>query len=97
MYVSFVQDIYQQIHIGGSMKEIIRSLDSLSTKIETAKKTVNQLEGRKEELIKRLQKEFEVNTIEEAKNLLQEFKEYEQDLTKMIEKNYKELQEAYKW
>lgn len=79
------------------MNEIVKKLDNLGTKIESAKKTINQLEGRKEELLNRLKKEFEVSDIEEAKKLLEEFKEYEKELSALIEKEFNKLQEDVKW
>lgn len=72
-------------------------LFKLGKEIESAKKMVNQLEGRREEIMSRLKKEYDCESIDDATKLL---KTMEADAAKIeikIQKSFDELKESFSW
>lgn len=70
------------------MKEIIKLLQDLTEEIEDAKKEKATIDGRQSEILKQLQESFDVETIEDAEDLLDE-------LTKDMEKLDKKIQNKF--
>lgn len=83
------------------MKEIINLIQELTEEIEEAKREKATIAGRQSEILKQLQESFDIETIEDAENVLKELTEDMKKLnnkiqnkflalTNMIEKNQKE-------
>lgn len=68
----------------------IKQLEQLKTKVQEMEVEYNRAQGRLEETEKRMKDEFEVGSIEEAKQLLQELQKKEEkaeaDFEKALEK-----------
>jgi predicted transposase YdaD len=86
---------------GFAMKEIINLIQELTEEIEEAKREKATIAGRQSEILKQLQESFDIETIEDAENVLKELTEDMKKLnnkiqnkflalTNMIEKNQKE-------
>ena len=79
------------------MKDIQKDLEQLKDNIDNAKNNLAKLEGREIELLKQLKKDYQINSIEDAKK---EFTRLDKDYLKRvdaIEKDYKKLKEDYDW
>jgi len=79
------------------MKDIQKDLKQLKDNIDNAKNNLAKLEGREIELLKQLKKDYQINSIEDAKK---EFTRLDKDYLKrvdVIEKDYKKLKEDYDW
>jgi predicted nucleic acid-binding Zn-ribbon protein len=79
------------------MKEVIDELSKLGKEIETAKSNVSQLEGRKVEIVKRLQEEFNISTIEETEKLLASETKNLKKLEEQITTDFEKLKENFSW
>lgn len=79
------------------MNEIITELNKLKSGIDEAKKQVSNLEGRKEEALKRLKDEFHLNTVELAEKWLAKTGESLQKQEKEIKVRFERLKEQYEW
>jgi len=77
--------------------DIIKDLNELQKQIVEGKRKVAQLEGRKEEQLKRLKVEFDVSTIAEAQKLLVKKETLHGGMKKMILEKYKTLKEQFEW
>ena len=64
----------------------IKEIQDIKAQIEQRKQYIERVKGRKEQLLKTLEKEFGCANIEEAKNLLSQMKEEGQELKNKIEK-----------
>jgi flagellar biosynthesis chaperone FliJ len=76
---------------------MIEDLSKLGKEIETAKKSVDQLEGRRTEVLERLKTEFDVKSVDEAEVVLDQL---DKDILKMdetINKEFAELKEKFTW
>lgn len=80
-----------------STEEIKNKLQSLERQINEAKTTVANLEGREEELLKRLKEEFKVKSLPEAVKLLSKLEEEIATKEKTIKDKFAELQAQYEW
>lgn len=69
----------------------------LGKEIETAKKQVATLEGRKEEILDRLEKDFDCVTIEEAEDLLATLNKELATAEENIQKDFVALKEKFSW
>ena len=78
------------------MDKIIQNLEKLQSQIEESKMKKAQLEGRKEEQVKRLE-ELGIKDIKEAKNKLNEIQKELDGLDKSIKEKYHKLEEEYEW
>lgn len=78
------------------MDNIIANLEKLQSQINESKMKKAQLEGRKEEQLKRLG-ELGIKTIKEAKSKLNEMQNELDKLNKSIEEKYHKLEELYEW
>lgn len=79
------------------MQEIIKELTNLKDQIELTKKNVSVLEGRKQETLNQLQKEFGLKTIEEAEKKSTSLEKELNTISKEIEKEFAQLKEDYEW
>ncbi len=73
------------------MKDIIKELEILSKKIEEAKHKKSSCEGRQLEILKQLKTKYDVETIEEAESLLEDYQQKMEDLEKEIKVKFDEL------
>jgi predicted metal-dependent hydrolase len=73
------------------MKDIIKELETLSKKIEEAKHKKSSCEGRQLEILKQLKNKYDVETIEEAESLLEEYQQKMDVLEKEIKVKFDEL------
>lgn len=79
------------------MATILEELTALGKEIESTKKDIAVLQGRKAEVMDRLKKEFNSETIEEANKLINDL---EAQLTKIeatIETKFAEMKAKYQW
>jgi len=79
------------------MDEIAKSLGELKKQIEESKRKVAQLEGRKEEQLKRLKTDFDVSTIGEAQKLLDKKGILRDKMKKTITEKYESLKKQFEW
>ena len=79
------------------MEEITKDLNSLKDEIDLSKRKLSQLEGRKEELIKRLKSEFDLSTLVEAHKKIDKDSNQLDKLKTEIEKKYNELKDRFEW
>jgi chromosome segregation ATPase len=76
---------------------IQEELARLGKEIEKAKTNISQLEGRKEEITKRMMGEFGVMTIVEAEAKLKEMEIETGSLDEKITKDFAALKEQFQW
>lgn len=76
---------------------INEELAFLGKEIETAKKTIAGLEGRKSEIMERLQKEFGIDCIADANKELLRLNETITIKKSSIEKDFESLKKQYAW
>jgi len=79
------------------MEEIIKSLTSLDSQIEDAKRSIAIKEGRLEETMKQLVNEFGLLSVEEAEGVEQSEKVELGTMEKDIRQRFSELKEGYDW
>lgn len=79
------------------MDKIVEDLNKLAKSIEAAKKQKASLEGRQEELLNQLKGKFNINSIEEAEELLAVYEEQTKGLEKEITTKFNELKKNYNW
>lgn len=79
------------------MQKIAEDIDKLGEEIETAKRNLSQLEGRKEEVVKQIKTEFGITTVEELDTLkIKESQELE-TLKTSIREVYNNLKKEFQW
>ena len=78
------------------MNNIVASLEQLQKQIEESKNKKAQLEGRKEEQLKRLE-ELVISSVKEGKKKLIELEKDINELDRIIIEKYKLLEEKYEW
>jgi len=76
---------------------IADELTKLGKQIESAKASVNQLEGRREEILERLKKEFQVDGLAEAKELLADMEADIKKLDGKINTDFEDLKDNFTW
>ena len=64
----------------------IKEIQDIKTQIEQRKQSIERAKGRKEQLLKSLQNDFNCNSLEEAKEVLQQLKNEGQEIKNKIEK-----------
>lgn len=79
------------------MEKIKESLNTLSSEIEDAKKRMAQLEGREEEILKRLKTEFNINSPKEGIEALATMSLEMEKEEKLIRTEYQKLKDEYEW
>ena len=79
------------------MEEIIKDLNILKDEIAKSKSKTSQLEGRKEELMKRLKSEFGLVSLPETQKKIGEDSNRLEKLRLEIEKKYNELNKQFVW
>ena len=79
------------------MEAIIKDLNSLKDDIESSKRKLSQLEGRKEEMMKRLKADFGLSSLSEAQKKIDKDDSQLSKLKAEIEKKYNELKENFEW
>jgi len=77
--------------------DIIKDLNELQKQIAEGKRKVAQLEGRKEEQLKRLKVEFDVSTIAEAQKLLVKKETLRDKMKNTIIEKYESLKKQFEW
>ena len=70
------------------MQEIIYNLNKMKEKIDEAKDNIARQEGRLQEMIERLQTEFDCKTLEHAEKLLEKLKQEYAEKTESITTNF---------
>ena len=78
-------------------KAIQEDLLKLKDGIDLAKTNLAKLDGRESEILTQLKKNHGLSSIEEANNKLKELNGKIETEEIAIEKDYKELKEAYQW
>lgn len=76
---------------------IADELTKLGKEIELAKASVNQFEGRRNEILERLKKEFQVDGLAEAKELLADMEDDIKKLDAKINADFEDLKENFSW
>jgi hypothetical protein len=79
------------------MEQILKELTNLQQTIADNKTTAAQLEGRKEETLNQLKKEFQVKTIAEAEKKEVSLLSEQNKIEKLIRDDFAELKEKYDW
>ncbi len=79
------------------MDKILKELTDLQETIAQTKKSVAQLEGRRDEILNQLKKEFKVASIAEAEKKLATLKKESTELENTIQKDFKKLKDEYEW
>jgi predicted nucleic acid-binding Zn-ribbon protein len=80
-----------------SVEFISKEIDRLASILETAKKNKATLEGRLEESMDRLKKEFGFDSLEDAQSALSELEEQIENMSVDINQKFQKLQEKYEW
>ena len=80
-----------------SVDKVVRELEKLKDSIADCKETLALYKGRKQELESRLEKEFEVKSLDEAEKKLKSLRERITKLEKEIEREFEDLKERYEW
>lgn len=73
------------------MSDIKEKLTQYKRKFEIAKTDLAKLEGREEELQKKLRTEFDCKTLKDAEKLLVQYEEESAELEEELEKGIREL------
>lgn len=76
---------------------IAEELTKLGKEIQSAKNSVAQLEGRKAEVMDRIKKDFDCNSVEDAEKLLDEMTIELEEINKTIEQDFNKLKENFSW
>ena len=79
----------------GNMKEDLDFLTDRKSEIEKKKRERERLIGKKDSLLENLNREFKIESIKEAKKLLEKLKDKKERLEKQFEDGMKELRESY--
>ena len=79
------------------MEEILKELTNLQETIAESKSNVAKFQGRKEEILNSLKKEFNVKTITEAEKKLSSLEDSQTKLEKEIQGAFDKLKEEYEW
>ena len=79
------------------MSNMSEELAKLGKEIESAKKSIATLEGRKAEVMERLKTDYNVNTVSEAEQFLINVQEKIKKLGLEIEEDYKQLKDKFTW
>ena len=74
----------------------VEKLTQLKTKIETAKTELARLEGRSQEIERRMRDEFKVNTLDEARSLLAEMQDKLDKLDAEVDAGVESLEKKMK-
>ena len=81
----------------GRIQEIEKELRKLKGEINEAARERAQLEGKKENQLKRLQDDFGVQDIKVGKKKLTQLQAEKDKLSEMIETDFNKLQAEYEW
>ena len=76
---------------------IEQELNELGSEIKQAEVQISKAEGSLETLMKRLKDEEDINTLEEAVDLIEEIDEGIKNLSTSIQSKIEELKEVYEW
>lgn len=76
---------------------IIDELAKLEKEIQNAKTSINQLEGRQTEILDRLKTEFQVDSLAEAEELLEEMEGDFKKIDAQIRKDFDTLKGTFSW
>lgn len=79
------------------MKQIQEELTKLGKEIAEAKTNVARLEGQRQEIVKQMQEEFGVSTIEEADALITKSEVELTALESKITEDFTALKEKFQW
>ena len=79
------------------MDEIIKELDELGKTIARKEKELNQTEGAEAQLMKKLKDDFDIDTVEDAKEKLDNSGKTLKRLEDKIESDFTTLKEDYNW
>lgn len=79
------------------MNKLSKRLLDLKEKIENSKAEKNKIEGRLQELMSRLKREFKINTIAEARRLLTKLEKEKEKLEQEVKEGIQKLEEKYEW
>jgi len=77
--------------------DITKDLNELQKQIAEGKRKVAQLEGRKEEQLKRLKADFDISTSTEAQKLLVKKETLRDKMKKTIIEKYESLKKQFEW
>ena len=78
-------------------EDVVRELERLKEAIQDAKESLARYEGRRQELLARLEKEFGIKDLEEAKERLDALREEIAECEKELDKKFEELKEKWEW
>jgi len=78
-------------------KKIDELLDALEGEINSAKEEKSRLKGIIETLVKQMEDDFGVSTMEEAREILNELNSKKEAASKELEKMFNKLKEQYEW
>jgi len=78
-------------------QEIAKELAKLGKEIELAKNQLAQQEGRREEMLARLKEDFDIETLAEAKELLEKWEGTAKALDEKISTEFEKLRENFVW
>lgn len=76
------------------MSKTAEKLLKLKEKVESAKSSLAKAKGRKEELMRRLSDEHDVETVEEAKKLLRKLRKDADKMEEELEERVAEIEKA---
>lgn len=79
------------------MDDLKKKLLGMKDKIDEAKSSSDRLKGALDQLIKRLETEYDIKSLKEADILLDELEENIENLKLDIEKQTKKLENDYVW
>jgi uncharacterized membrane-anchored protein YhcB (DUF1043 family) len=80
-----------------TIKDVQTELQRLKENIDNAKSNLSKLEGREEELLNQLKKDFGVTSVAEADKKIKEMQKEYDKIEKHIEDEYKKLKDQYDW
>jgi DNA anti-recombination protein RmuC len=79
------------------MATMIEDLTKLGKEIDSAKKSVSQLEGRRAEVLERIYTEFNVKSIGEAEAVLEQLNKNITEMDETITADFAKLKEQFTW
>lgn len=80
-----------------SVPQIINELEEIKIEIDKAKRETERDEGKRENIMEQLKKNYKVETLESAVALIAELEEKEEKLKKELVDGFAKMEEKYAW
>ena len=79
------------------MSNVLKELEKIERELKQATAEKNQAEGAKKSILSGMKKSYDVETVDQAKGLLEGMEKEQEDIANQIETKFEDLQEDYSW